>query len=129
MCRMDLRGVFAPIPTPFDRDGRIDLDKLGTASAQWADGPLDGLVILGSTGEAALLDEAESDRVIAFARDRWPADRGFIAGVGRESTLATIGAARRAADLGAEAVLVRTPGFYKAQMMADTFVRHYTAVA
>jgi 4-hydroxy-2-oxoglutarate aldolase len=126
---MDLRGVFAPIPTPFDRDGRIDLDKLGTACAQWAAGPLDGLVVLGSTGEAALLDDAESDRVIAFARDRWPSDRGFIAGVGRESTLATISAARRAADLGAEAVLVRTPGFYKAQMTADVFVRHYTAVA
>ncbi len=38
-------------------------------------------------------------------------------------------ATRRAASLGADAVLVRTPGFYKAQMTADAFVRHYRAVA
>src|SRR5207344_35031 len=129
MGRMNLRGVFAPIPTPFDRDGRLDLDKLGAACAHWSAGPLDGLVVLGSTGEAALLDEAESDRVLAFARDRWPSGRPFIAGTGRESTRAAIDAARRAANLGADAVLVRTPGFYKSQMATDAFVRHYTAVA
>ena len=129
MDRMNLRGVFAPIPTPFDRDGRLDLDKLGAACAHWSAGPLDGLVVLGSTGEAALLDEAESDRVLAFARDRWPSGRPFIAGTGRESTRAAIDAARRAANLGADAVLVRTPGFYKSQMATDVFVRHYTAVA
>ena len=129
MSRMNLRGVFAPIPTPFDCDGRIDLDRLGAACAHWAAGPLDGIVVLGSTGEAALLDEAESDRVLAFARDRWPSGRPFIAGTGRESTRAAIDAARRAASLGADAVLVRTPGFYKSQMTTDAFVRHYTAVA
>ena len=119
MCRMNLRGVFAPIPTPFDRDGRLDLDTLGAACVRWAASPLDGIVVLGSTGEAALLDDAESDRVLAFARDRWPSDRRFIAGTGRESTRAAIDAARRAADLGADAVLVRTPGFYKSQMTTD----------
>src|SRR5439155_16687359 len=35
----------------------------------------------------------------------------------------------RAAALGADAVLVRTPGFFKSQMTTDVFVRHYTAVA
>jgi 4-hydroxy-2-oxoglutarate aldolase len=126
---MDLRAVFAPIPTPFDRDQQLDLTRLGAACARWAASPLGGLVVLGSTGEAALLDDDDSDRVIAFARDRWPVGRPFIVGTGRESTSATIRATRRAAALGADAVLVRTPGFYKAQMTADAFVRHYTAVA
>ena len=85
--------------------------------------------MLGSTGEAVLLDEDESDRVVAAARDAWPAGRPFIVGTGRESTAATIHAVRRAAALGADAVLVRTPGFFKAQMNTDVFVRHYTAVA
>ena len=129
MGQMNLRGVFAPIPTPFDRDGRIDLSRLGAACARWSAGPLDGIVVLGSTGEAPLLDEAESDQVIAFARERWPAGRPFIAGAGRESTRAAIDAVRRAANLGADAVLVRTPGFYKSQMTTEAFVRHYTAVA
>jgi 4-hydroxy-2-oxoglutarate aldolase len=126
---MDLRAVFAPIPTPFGRDQQLDLTSLGAACARWAASLLGGLVVLGSTGEAALLDDDDADRVIAFTRDRWPAGRPFIVGTGRESTSATIRATRRAAALGADAVLVRTPGFYKAQMTADAFVRHYTAVA
>ena len=131
MTPMNLRGVFAPIPTPFDRDEQVDLVRLGAACARWAASPLAGLVVLGSTGEAVLLDEVESDRVVAFTRERWPPgkSRPFIVGAGRESTSATIRAVRRAADLGADAVLVRTPGFYKSQMTNDAFVRHYTAVA
>ena len=56
-------------------------------------------------------------------------DRPFIVGTGRESTQAAVRAAKRAAELGADAVLVRTPGFFKTQMTSDAFVRHYTAVA
>ncbi len=129
MTTMDLHGVFAPIPTPFDRDDRLDVGRLTAACARWAASPLNGIVVLGSTGEAVLLDEDESDRAVAAARERWPFGRPFIVGAGRESTSATIRAVRRAADLGADAVLVRTPGFYKSQMTTEAFVRHYTAVA
>ena len=129
MTLMDLRGVFAPIPTPFDRNEQVDEHKLRAACVRWASSPLTGLVVLGSTGEAVLLDEDESDRAVAVARQAWPAGRPFIVGTGRESTAATIHAVRRAAGLGADAVLVRTPGFYKSQMNTDAFVRHYTAVA
>ncbi len=88
-----------------------------------------GIVALGSNGEAPLLTEEESDRIVAAARSRVPADRVFIAGTGRESTRAAIAASRRAADLGADAVLVRTPSYYKSRMTPDAFVAHYTAIA
>lgn len=126
---MDLTGVLNPIPTPFTDRDEIDVVRLRAALGRWLTTPLTGFVILGSTGEAVLLDERESNRVIAEARDVVPADRTFIVGTGRESTRATIDATKRAASLGAEAVLVRTPGFYKGPMTADAFVRHYTAVA
>jgi 4-hydroxy-2-oxoglutarate aldolase len=126
---MNLAGVFAPIPTPFDRDDRVDTARLRAALARWVTTPLTGFVVLGSNGEAALLDEEESDRVIAAARESVPKGRPFIAGTGRESTRAAVRAAKRAADLGADAVLVRTPGFFKTQMTNDAFVGHYTAVA
>ena len=58
-----------------------------------------------------------------------PREKRFIVGTGRESTQATIKATKRAAEHGADAVLVRTPGFFKAQMTSEAFVRHYTAVA
>jgi 4-hydroxy-2-oxoglutarate aldolase len=129
MTVMNLAGVLNPIPTPFDRRGEVHLVGLGAALGRWLATPLAGFVILGSTGEAALLDEDESDRVIAGARAAVPADRTFIVGTGRESTRAAIAASKRAAALGADAVLVRTPGFYRSQMTTDAFVRHYTAVA
>jgi 4-hydroxy-2-oxoglutarate aldolase len=58
-----------------------------------------------------------------------PKNRPLLAGTGRESTAATIAATERAARLGVDAVLVRTPSFYKGQMTTDAFVKHYTQVA
>ncbi len=126
---MNLAGVFAPVPTPFDDQDRVDTGRLNRAFARWVKGPLSGFVLLGSNGEAAFLDEDESDRVIACAREAIPAGRPMIVGTGRESTQAAIRATNRAAALGADAVLVRTPGFFKSQMTNEVFVRHYTAVA
>jgi 4-hydroxy-2-oxoglutarate aldolase len=126
---MNLSGVFAPVPTPFDRNDRVDAARLKAALGRWVSRPISGFVVLGSNGEAVLLDEDESDRVIAAAREAVPRGRPFIVGTGRESTRATVGATRRAAALGADAVLVRTPAFFKTQMTNDALVRYYTAVA
>src|SRR6266545_4247117 len=126
---MNLAGVFAPVPTPFDEQDRVDTNRLRAALARWVVRPLTGFIVLGSNGEAALMDDFEADRVIVAAREVVPAGRTFIVGTGRESTSAAVRAARRAAEHGADAVLVRTPSFFKTQMTADAFVRHYTAVA
>lgn len=126
---MSWTGVFAPVPTPFDAADHVDPARIRSAFARWLTSPLAGFVVLGSNGEAALLDEDESDLVVATARELVPRGRRLIVGTGRESTQAAIRAARRAADLGADAVLVRTPGFFKSQMTSAVFVRHYTAVA
>ena len=122
-------GVFAPIPTPFDDQDRVDTRRLSAALGRWVTCPLAGFVVLGSNGEAVLLDDVEADRVIVAAREAVPRDRGFIVGTGRESTQAAVRAAKHAAEHGADAVLVRTPGFFKTQMTTDAFVRHYTTVA
>lgn len=90
---------------------------------------LAGLVVLGSNGEAPLLDDTESDAVIETVRSHVPRTRTLIGGVGRESTAATIAAAKRAARLGVDVILVRTPSFYKNVMTSDAFVRYYAAVA
>ena len=126
---MNLAGIYAPIPTPFDERDRVDTARLKAALGRWLKRPLTGFVVLGSNGEAALMDDYESDQAIVAARESIPHDRAFIVGTGRESTQATIKATKRAAEHGADSVLVRTPGFFKSQMTNDVFVRHYTAVA
>ena len=122
-------GIYTPIVTPFKSDDRLDEAGLVSNVKRWMGTSLTGLVVLGSNGEAALLDDAEADRVVDLVREHVPRDRPLIAGTGRESTRATISATRRAAAAGVDAVLVRTPSFFKSQMTTDVFVRHYTEVA
>jgi 4-hydroxy-2-oxoglutarate aldolase len=126
---MRLDAVFPPMVTVFDRAGEIDAPAISRNVAQWITAGVGGVVALGSNGEAPFVEEDEAERVIGAARDSVPRDRVLLVGTGRESTRATIAASARAAALGADAVLVRTPSFYKARMTPDVFVRHYTAVA
>ena len=122
-------GIFTPIATPFRADDTIDTAALRSNVAKWMTTSLTGLVVLGSNGEAAQLDDDEADRIVDIVREGVPKGRPLIAGTGRESTRATIAATRRAAAAGVDAALVRTPSFFKPQMTSEAFVRHYTAVA
>jgi 4-hydroxy-2-oxoglutarate aldolase len=124
-----MHGVIPPIPTTFDADGHVDPIAIRANVARWMTTGLAGVLALGSNGEASLLDEDESDRVVAAAREAVPADRVLLVGTGRESTPATIRATRRAAGLGADAVLVRTPSYYKAQMTPEALLAHFRHVA
>jgi 4-hydroxy-2-oxoglutarate aldolase len=122
-------GVYTPIVTPFTSDDVVDEKGLATNVKRWMTTPLTGLVVLGSNGEAPQLEDREADRVIEIVRAGVPKDKPLIVGTGRESTKATIDATRRAAELGADVALVRTPSFFKSQMTTEIFIRHYAAVA
>jgi len=116
------------MPTPF-RDGEVDPAAIQGNVRRWIAAGLGGVVALGTNGEAALLDDDEGDRVVETARQEVPPERALIVGVGRESTRATIAAARRAAAAGADAVLARTPSLYRAHVSVAALIAHYTAVA
>jgi 4-hydroxy-2-oxoglutarate aldolase len=122
-------GIYTPIVTPFTPAGDLDERGLTSNVERYLATSLTGLVVLGSNGEAPQLEDDEADRVIAIVRDRVPRGRPMLVGTGRESTRATIAACRRAAAIGADAVMARTPSFYKPQMTSENFVRHFTEVA
>jgi 4-hydroxy-2-oxoglutarate aldolase len=124
-----LRGVLLPFPTPFDARGELDLAALRANIARWNETGISGYVALGSTGERVHLDDAEVARVVETARDAVPHEMMFVVGVGQQSTRATINEAKRAAELGADALLVITPHFYRAAMTPAALIRHYEAVA
>lgn len=118
------------MPTPFHpATGDVDLSALRTQLTRLTAAPLAGALVLGSNAEAGLLDETEADAIVETARSVVPADRVLIVGTGRESTRATIAACRRAAERGADVVLVRAPSFFKSQMTAEALTAHYQAVA
>jgi 4-hydroxy-2-oxoglutarate aldolase len=125
---MNLQGIFPPITTPF-KDDELDVDGLKANIARWMKTGLSGILVLGSNGEGPMLDPEEAYRAALAAREAVPPGRTFIVGAGEESTHATIAAVRRAASAGADAVLVRTPSYFKSQLTSDVFIRHFTAVA
>jgi 4-hydroxy-2-oxoglutarate aldolase len=127
---MNIHGVFAPVPTPFHAStGDVEVDALARNVTRLLRAPLAGVLVLGSNGEAGLLDEGEAEAIVTAARAVVPVDRTLMVGTGRESTRATIAACQRAATLGADVVLVRPPSFFRSQMTHEALVAHYRAVA
>jgi 4-hydroxy-2-oxoglutarate aldolase len=125
-----LEGVIVPVTTPFDgTTGEVAPVSFRDNLRAWLGHGVHGFVVAGSTGEAPLLDEAEIVQMVEWARDIVPPERLLIAGTGAESTRATIRAARAVAEVGADAVLVRSPAYYRGRMDAETVRLHYEAVA
>jgi dihydrodipicolinate synthase/N-acetylneuraminate lyase len=123
-------GILAPVTTPFDpTTGELALDRAVENAERLLAQGLDGLVVAGSTGEAPLLDPDEQRRLVAALRVVVPADRWLLAGAGAESTRSSIALARAAATEGADAVLVRPPGYYSTALSANSLVTHYRAIA
>jgi 4-hydroxy-2-oxoglutarate aldolase len=126
---VSLEGVFPPIPTPFDVEGGVAYQALVENLECWNQVDLAGYVVLGSNGEAAYLTEEEKLRILETARRAIPSEKLMIAGTGCESTRQTVALTRRAAQAGADAVLVVTPHYYNPKMTADSLVQHYETVA
>jgi 4-hydroxy-2-oxoglutarate aldolase len=126
---ISLNGIFAPLVTPFAANGDIDTTAFGFNIRAHIDAGLSGVVIAGSTGEAALLDESERSSLIEVARDIVPKGKLVIVGAGAESTRYAIRLAKNAAARGADAVLVVAPHYYSASMTSDVLLKHYRAVA
>jgi 4-hydroxy-2-oxoglutarate aldolase len=57
---MLIEGVFAAVTTPFYPDERVYYRKLEANVARYSRSQLAGMVVLGSTGEAPALDDAET---------------------------------------------------------------------
>ena len=122
-------GVMGPMVTPFNADESLDLDGYAfNVRAHMAAG-LHGVLVAGSTGEAALLSDDERRILIEAARGIVPADRTLLAGTGAESTRHCIARCRDAAAAGADAVLVVAPHYYSGSMTPAALKAHYLRVA
>jgi 4-hydroxy-2-oxoglutarate aldolase len=126
---MNLNGIFLPVTTPFTAGQDFDADGLTANLRAWNESGVAGYVLLGSTGERVHLDEREYVEVIETARRAVPGSLAFIVGAGQQSSRGTIAEIARAADAGAEAVLVITPHYYRSAITQDALVKHYNAVA
>lgn len=126
---MLIEGIFAAVTTPFYPDEQVYYRKLEANVARYSRSPLAGMVVLGSTGEAPALDDAETRDVLRTAADAAAPEKVLIAGVNRESLRAVVELAEAAAKFQYDAVLVRTPTYYSTQMTPSVVANYFRAVA
>lgn len=120
-------GTWTALVTPFREDGHLDLPALERLVEDQIEQGVEGLLACGSTGEAAMLEPDEWERVVATVVRRAAGRRPVLAGTGQITTTHTIHRTRLAADLGVQGVLVVTPPYVKAPQ--EGLARHFRDVA
>jgi dihydrodipicolinate synthase/N-acetylneuraminate lyase len=123
-----IHGALAAAVTPLRAGGeRLDEEAFGSLVARYADGGLDGILALGTTGEGILLSRPERMRALelflAAARGRLP----VAAHCGAQTTADSAALAEHAAAQGAAAVAAIAPPYYALDQAA--LLRHFAAVA
>ncbi len=126
---MLLHGIFPPITTPFYPDGQVYYKKLESNVERYSRTPVAGIVVQGSTGEAILLSDQERRDVFKAAIAAVAPHKVMIAGSGIESAIETLRLTEYAATLGYDAAMVRTPHYYKKQMLPANLLAFYRTVA
>ncbi len=126
---MLLHGIFPPITTPFYPDGNVYYKKLESNVERYSRTPAAGIVVLGSTGEAILLSDQERRDVLKTALAAAAPNKVMVAGTGVESAHETLKLTEYAAELGYDAAMVRTPHYYKKQMLPANILAFYRTVA
>jgi dihydrodipicolinate synthase/N-acetylneuraminate lyase len=126
---MLMEGVFAALTTPFYPDERIYFRKIEANMARYSRGLLAGMIVLGSTGEAVTLDDAETRDVLRASAEAAAPEKVLVAGVGRESVKGTVALAEIAAEFQYDAVLVRPPSYYATNLPAPAMLNYFRSVA
>jgi 4-hydroxy-2-oxoglutarate aldolase len=126
---MVLSGIFPALTTPFAGDGSVSLSDLKQNIVRYNATGLAGYVVIGSTGESVLLTKAETEAILVTVREAAAKDKKLIAGTGAESTAETIERTKRAAQLGYDVALVKTPYYYKPAYKPNVLIAHYRRVA
>ena len=124
---MKLEGVYSVLPTAFTSTGDLDDASLRRVVDLFLEAGVNGVTVLGVTGEVARLDDAERRRVLEVVTRHVAGRIGVVAGTTAEGTRTCIGYSQRAKDAGATAVMVSPPRMPK--LNSDAVLRHFSALA
>ena len=105
--------VWTALPTPFKEDGSINFDEYLRILEFQAENGVDGVVILGTTGEAVSLSKEENDEVFRILKENAPKNLKLIAGTGTNNLKKVLKWTERVYNLGYDYALVVTPYYLK----------------
>ena len=108
----DFSGMYAALLTAFDKDGNINYEATGMLAERNIEKGLTGMYVAGSSGEAMLMSEEERISLLEYVARIAGGKVTLIAHVGSSSTDSAVRMAKKAADLGYDAVSAVAPYYY-----------------
>jgi 4-hydroxy-tetrahydrodipicolinate synthase len=122
-----LRGIIPPVCTPLTTDGEVDTQSLERLIRFLLDAGVNGLFMLGSSGEVAFLTDDQRDTVLEVAVKTNAGQVPVLAGAIDMTTTRVLDQAARARDMGADAIVVTAP-FYARTTHPSEVKLHFTTV-
>ena len=122
-----LEGVLTAMATPFEEGGAVDEAAARSLAVDVVEHGSHGIVVAGSTGEAATLDDAEHIALLRTIVDEVGDRATIVCGTGTNDTRHSIELTKAAADAGAEAALIVTPYYNKPNPAG--ILAHFEAIA
>jgi len=122
-----LGEVLTAIATPFDHEGRVDLDRFRELASHLVENGSDGLVVCGTTGEAPTLADEEKFELWEAAVELLHGRATVVAGTGTYDTAHSVHLTKRAHEIGVDGLLVVTPYYNLPPQRA--IVRHFETIA
>ncbi|HSK22628.1 MAG TPA: 4-hydroxy-tetrahydrodipicolinate synthase [Egicoccus sp.] len=120
-------AVVTAMVTPFTADGDLDLDGARRLARHLVDTGTDTVLVNGTTGESPTLHGEAQWELLAAVKQEVGTDGTVMVGTGSNDTARTVANTARAADAGADAVLLVTPYYNKPQQ--NGLVAHFRAAA
>ena len=122
-----IKGSLVALVTPFLEDGSVNFDKLGELIEYHISNKTDGIVVLGTTGEASTISFEEQIEVVKYSVKKVNKRVHLMVGAGSNDTLKSCHLAETFSKLGADSLLVITPYYNKTN--TSGLIKHFEAIA
>lgn len=122
-----IKGAYTALVTPFKTDGSIDYDKVEELIEFQIKNKIDGIVVCGTTGEAATLSDFEKKSLIKFVVEKVNKRIPVMAGTGTNDTANSIHLSKYAQNVGANSLLLVTPYYNKTNQQG--LISHFATIA
>ena len=123
----NVKGSIVALITPFKEDGSVNFEKLKELLEWHVENKTDAILVLGTTGESATMTHEEDDAVVKCTLETIHGRIPVIVGSGSNCTQIAVNKSIEYANMGADALLVVSPYYNKAN--AQGMIKHFTSVA
>ncbi len=122
-----IKGSVVALVTPFDENLKVNFAKLEELLQFHIKNGTDGILILGTTGEASTLSEQEKDEVVQFCVQKLQKKLPLIVGIGSNNTQVAVRLAEKYSSMGADYLLAITPYYNKTN--SEGLEQHFFSIA